>query len=86
MTVQLNWHKAIPKVHSDTVVTARSEGTQWSMWYKHTRWLGRTREQRRSKENKRAKGVVPDDNSEVTHGHELYPHELASISFMTVVP
>jgi hypothetical protein len=50
------------------------------------RWLGRTKEQRRSKENKRAKGIEPDDHSEVTRGHELYPHELASISSTMVVP
>jgi hypothetical protein len=33
-------HKAIPTAHSDAVVIARSEGTLWSKWHKHTRWLG----------------------------------------------
>jgi hypothetical protein len=32
-------HKAIPTAHSDAVVIARSEGTLWSMWYEHMRWL-----------------------------------------------
>ena len=84
--MQLNWQKAIPKVCSDAVVTARSKEMLWSMWYKHTRWLGRTKEQGRSKENKRAKRVEPDDHSKATHGHELYPHELASDGSMKVVP
>jgi hypothetical protein len=33
-------HKAIPMAPSDAVVIARSEGTLWSMWYEHMRWLG----------------------------------------------
>jgi hypothetical protein len=73
-------------VLSDAVVIVRTKGLPWSRWNKHTRWLERTKEQRRSKENKKAKRVEPDDHSEVTRGHELHPHELASISSMMVVP
>jgi len=39
-----------------------------------------------SKKSKRAKEVEPDDHSEATRGHELYPQELASISSTMVVP
>ena len=36
--------------------------------------------------NKRAKEVKPDGHGEATRGHELYLHELASISSMMIVP
>ena len=39
-----------------------------------------------SKKSKRAKEVEPDDHSEATRGHELYPHGLSSIDPMKVVP
>jgi hypothetical protein len=41
---------------------------------------------KRAKESERAKEVEPDDHSEATHDHELYLHELSSISSMTVAP
>ena len=41
---------------------------------------------KRAKESKIAKEVEPNDHSEATHGHELYPHELASVSSMMVIP
>ena len=81
--VQLNQHFVIPRVHSGAVVTARTIEMRWSKWHKHSRWLGRTK---RAKESKRAKEVEPNDHSEATHSHELYPHELASISSMMVIP
>ena len=75
---------AISRFHSGAVVTMRTIEMRWSKWHKHTRWLGRTKEQRRAKEQKckGAKEVEPDDHSEATRGHELYPHGLASISSM----
>ena len=84
--VQLDWHFAIPRVCSGAVVTARTKEMLRSMWLKHTRWLGRTEENKRAKESKIAKEVEPNDHSEATHGHELYPHELASVSSMMVFP
>ena len=84
--MQLGWHFAIPRVHNSAVVIVRTIEMLRSKWHKHTRWLGRTKEQMRSKENKREKGVEPYDHCEVTCGHELYPHELASVSSMMVVP
>ena len=78
--VRLDRHHAIPKVHSSAVVTTKTEEMLRSMWHKHTRGLGRTKEKRRAKE------VEPNDHSEATRGHELYPHELASASSTMVVP
>ena len=41
---------------------------------------------KRTRENKRSKEVEPDDQGEATHSHELYLHELASVSSMMVTP
>jgi hypothetical protein len=38
------------------------------------------------KREQERKGVKPDGHGEATHGHELYLHELASISSMMVIP
>jgi hypothetical protein len=67
--VRLGPHFAIPRVHSDAVVTARSKGTLWPKWHKHTSWLGPTT----SKKRKKLGG-----HSEATRGHELLLSELAS--------
>ena len=78
--MQLDRHYAIPKVRSSAVTTTRIEEMLWSMWHEHMRWLGRTKEERTAKE------VEPDDHSEATRGHELYPHELASVNSTKLVP
>jgi len=70
--VHLGRNFAIPRLHSGEIVTTRTKEILRSMWHKHMRWLGRTKEQKRKK-------VEPDGPSEATHGHELYPHESASI-------
>jgi hypothetical protein len=64
-------------VHSDAVIITISKGMLWSEWYKHTSSLGL---------NKQTKEIKPDGHGEMTRGHELYLHELASINSMIVVP
>ena len=44
------------------------------------------RKNKREKENKRSKEVEPNGHGEATRGHELYLHELASVSSTMVVP
>jgi hypothetical protein len=44
------------------------------------------RKKRITKKNKRAKEVKPNGHGEAARGHELYLHELASISSMMVIP
>ena len=78
--VQLDRHFAISRVHSSVVVTVRTKEMLRSMWLKHTRWLGRT------EENKRAKVVELDGHGEATRGLELYPHKLAFVNPMMVIP
>jgi hypothetical protein len=46
----------------------------------------RVRMTKRAKKSKRAKEVEPNDHSEATHIHELYPHKLAFGSSMMVAP